>query len=120
MIDWIKRKARAENGRLTRMFAPDGVVIVRDQSTLSQDVTQTAISLVGGEVDAFLHQLESDGYTQPQPGGYLIPWNAIYDLLGHPDCAPSLSLLKIPDVSTYLPALESHNSLTDQAFSISI
>ena len=70
MIDWIKRKAKAENGRLTRIFAPDGIVIVRDQSTLSQDVTQTAKSLSGGEVDAFLYQLESDGYTQPKAGGY--------------------------------------------------
>jgi hypothetical protein len=120
MIDWMKRKIRATSGQLTRCFSPDGVVIVSNPATLPSDATRTTHLVLGGNADDFLHQLESDGYTQPISGGHLLPWAAVYDLLGHPDCAPGLSILELPPISKDTPALESDNSLTDQAFSVSI
>jgi hypothetical protein len=120
MIDWFKRKSKDENGTLMRAFSVDGVLIVGATSTLTEDVARTAKPLLGKETDTFLHQLEDDGYALPQKYGYSISWDAIYDLIGHPEYTSSLSLLDVPSVSACCPALESRDALTDRTFSISI
>jgi hypothetical protein len=97
----------------------DGIAIVNDPSVLTGDPASTA-KLLGKEINDLLYQLEDDGYALSRPDGHLIPWDAIYDLVEHPDYASSLSLLEIPALAPYFPALESSNSLTDHTFSISI
>jgi SNF2 family DNA or RNA helicase len=120
MIDWFRHKSAGDRARWTRVVAADGVVLTADPSALPRDVAQMETSLLGQGVDALLHQLDDDGYVFPVPNGFMIPWDAIYDVLDRPDSGASFSLLALPQIGAYSPMLESRNALTDQTFSISI
>jgi SNF2-related domain/Restriction endonuclease/Helicase conserved C-terminal domain len=120
MVDWIKTKMRTQSGHVARGLSRDGVVIVKDSSALPADAAQTTEFLSVGDVDDLLHQLHDDGYADAQQDGYLIPWEAIYGLLENTDYASSVPLLAIPNVGSFYPTLESHGSLIDKEFSITI
>jgi hypothetical protein len=95
-------------------------LIVSDVTTLTDTAPEHKKHLSANDIEAFLHQLEDEAYAQRRADGYLISWDAIYDLFQHRDYAPSLPLLHIPAVRSYSPVLQSRNSLADQTFSISI
>ena len=62
-----------------------GVAIGKDLSALTGGAPQLAKLLSGQGLNDVLHQLVDDGYVEQQKDEYFISWDAIYDLLAHPD-----------------------------------
>ncbi len=56
----------------------------------------------------------------PVEDGFLIPWDQIYALQAHSGFASSLPLLELPPATLASPVLESHDSLADPHFAITV
>lgn len=52
--------------------------------------------------------------------GFLIPWDQVYALQAHFGFASSLSLSELPPATSASPVLESHHSLADPHFAITV
>ncbi len=120
MRAWFRREIQTSPSQLVRTFTDEGLFIGNDVSGLGENAASMAKPVLAGEIQALIHQFEDDGYVVSQPGGHLVPWEALYEILEHPGYRPSVPLLLLPPVGSYIPALESRGALTDRAFSVAV
>lgn len=69
---------------------------------------------------AFLLQLEDEGYAEIAGDNALLPWGRAFEAMESPEHADSFTLLGLPPVEAWRPALASVGTLTDPGFSIHI
>ena len=103
-----------------RAWASDGLTVVRDPQRLAASVAATAQLLDALDLPGLLEQLEDEGFALPVEDGFLIPWDQVYALQAHSGFASSLPLLELPPATSASPVLESHQSLADPHFAITI
>jgi hypothetical protein len=100
-----------------RAFCIDGVVIGRNDVSLpANSLDPKKIESLGTE--DLLAQLDDEGFTIPQGDAVMIPWDHVFQLLENPDYRGCRDLLGLPKDTNYVPALQSHNTLTDRNFSV--
>jgi hypothetical protein len=99
--DWVRR------------WSASGVI-------LSRSAGQGGLHLRDPTVGGFLTQLCDDGLAVETPDGYLLDWDALYAAMRQPAYAALAEVLSIPRATDARPSLRSHNSLTDEDFSIAI
>lgn len=69
---------------------------------------------------AWLYQLEEEALASQLDGGYVLAWDAVYAMQGHPEHQAPLKLLKLPPQAECTAVLASKGSLEDESFSISV
>jgi SNF2-related domain/Helicase conserved C-terminal domain len=69
---------------------------------------------------SLLAQLEEEGYAQAREGDLFLPWHSVYQVTVVDEFADVLSLLGLPPIKTWRPALESQGGLQDEKFAIYI
>ena len=74
--------------------------------------------LKGSDLGAYANQLAEEGYAEWHDSRYVIPWSAIYRLLGREEHASSLGLLALPPPTVLTPHLVSVGSPADSEFGI--
>jgi hypothetical protein len=72
------------------------------------------------DLNAYLLQLEEEGFVTPLADDWLLPWEQMYEILDAPDHETSIPLLTLPDQSDLRPVLSSSASLADLDFRIII
>jgi hypothetical protein len=65
------------------------------------------------DLNAYLLQLEEEGFVTPLADDWLLPWEQMYEILDAPDHETSIPLLTLPDQSDLRPVLSSSASLAD-------
>ena len=68
----------------------------------------------------FLLQLEDEGYAEIAGDDVFLPWGRAFDAMESPEHTDSLTLLGLPPVEAWRPALASVGTLTDPSFTIHI
>lgn len=74
--------------------------------------------LKASALGAYAEQLVEEGYAEQRDGHCLIPWPALYRLLGCEEHASSVDLLALPPPSVLVPHLASEGSPADPEFRI--
>lgn len=74
--------------------------------------------LKGSGLGAYARQLVEEGYAELHGSRYLIPWPALYRLLGSEGHVSSLGLLALPPLTVLTPHLVSVGSPADSTFGI--
>ncbi len=121
MLNWFRGKATSHPKTIGmyRVFCDDGLVLSRTAAHLpSGSLDAKRLDVVG--LDGLVVQIDDEGLTIAQGEAILIPWDHVYQLLERPDYSDFRELLGLPQDAGYVPALQSHNSLTDREFSIVI
>jgi superfamily II DNA or RNA helicase len=121
MFGWFKGKLRTKTSErwFWRAFLPEGLVIVPNEGSLPATSKGRERIEVAGSED-LLSQLEDDGLTVSHGDAVVIPWEHVFRLLGGSDQQDCRSLLGLPEEVPCVPALQSHGTLTDRSFGISI
>jgi len=118
---WFNKKSNHQEGlSWYRAWIADGIAVVRDQQRLAASELATAQRLNAPDLPGLLEQLEDEGFALPVEDGFLIPWDQVYILQVHSSFASSLPLLELPPATSASPVLESHHSLADPHFAITI
>ncbi len=118
---WFSRKSTHQSAlSWYRTWTSDGLTVVHDPQRLVASVAATAQLLDTPDLPGLLEQLEDEGFALPVEDGFLIPWDQIYALQAHSGFASSLPLLELPPATSASPVLESHHSLTDPHFAITV
>jgi hypothetical protein len=118
---WFGRKSTHPSAlSWYRAWTSDGLTVVRDPQRLAASVAATAQLLDAPDLPGLLEQLEDEGFALPVEDGFLIPWDQIYALQAHSGFASSLPLLELPPATGASPVLESHQSLADPHFAITV
>ncbi|MBF0141335.1 MAG: restriction endonuclease [Magnetococcales bacterium] len=89
---------------------PTGTWPVQDLSSFGPKV----------ELVQFLTQIEDEGFATLDGDTVSIAWHDLYRLMASQDYSESIGLLGLPPVECWRPTLESHGSLTDPGFSITL
>jgi len=108
---------------LSRSYAQDGVHYFPESSEPFDQIRWFDKSEAFGsqaELVSYLSQLEEEGFGQFDGGGMVLPWDAVYQLLGLPEHRESIPLLGLAPIRPIAPNLNSSGGLTDQGFSIAI
>lgn len=92
---------------------PDGLRLSRNASGASRELPDPLL-------EAWLCQLEDEGYVALDDAGTLIPWDTVYALQAHPEHAQALSLLGLPPEAPVTPALVSRGTLEDADFAVHV
>lgn len=71
-------------------------------------------------IPAYLAQLIDDGFAKEAGDGVDVTWDAFYEALRSPGYHELPDVLRLPPFTSFRPALQSSNSLTDSDFSIAI
>lgn len=119
MLHWFRGKTTPASSRkaLLRAFCIGGLVISRNEVDLPPDsLDPKKLEPLGAE--DLLAQLDDEGLTVPEGEALLIPWDHIFQLLENPDYSGCRDLLGLPKDTNCIPALQSHNTLTDRNFSV--
>jgi hypothetical protein len=119
MLSWFKGKSVSftEGKSSWRAYSAEGVAIAADKAALPGG-SQYAGTLEAPGVDGLLAQLDDEGLTVSQGQAVLIPWGHLFQLLDDPNYRDCCSLLGLPQTGTFVPALQSRNTLTDRDFDI--
>lgn len=72
------------------------------------------------QLAAYLDQLFEEDFVSQLSDRWLLPWDALYQLLDDPEHASSLSLLSLPPLAELQPQLASKGGLADGDFSVSL
>src|SRR5262249_3506372 len=100
-----------------RAFSVDGLVLARSEEfLLPSSLDPKRLELAG--LDGLVAQIDDEGLAVAQGETILIPWNHVFQLLEGPDYSGCRELLSLPQDAGYVPALQSHHTLTDRDFSI--
>lgn len=121
MFGWFKGKSTTKTSerRFWRAFLADGLVVAPDEGGLPSIAKGRARIETAGSED-LLSQIDDDGLTSSHGDAVVIPWEHVFRLLGGSDQQDCRSLLGLPDEVACVPALQSHGTLTDRNFGISV
>lgn len=72
------------------------------------------------QLAAYLDQLFEEDFVSQLSDRWLLPWDALYQLLADPEHASSLPLLSLPPLAELQPQLASKGGLADGDFSVSL
>lgn len=72
------------------------------------------------ELAMLLSQLEEEGFAEQSAESVKLAWQDFYRLVASPEHGASVSVLKLPPVEQWRPALSSKETLSDPAFAVSI
>ena len=119
MLSWFRGKAESspEGIGMYRGFHDDGVILTRVAASLPSSSLDSK-RLDGAGLDGLVAQIDDEGLTVVQGEALLIPWDHVFQILENPDYSGSRELLGLPKDAEYVPALQSHHTLTDRDFSI--
>ncbi|TQK03439.1 DEAD/DEAH box helicase [Herbaspirillum sp. SJZ107] len=70
------------------------------------------------DVNAYLLQLEEEGFVTRLADDWLLPWDQMYEILDAPEHETSIPLLTLPEQSDLRPVLSSSASLADLDFRV--
>ena len=73
-----------------------------------------------GELAMLLGQLEEEGYAEPHGKSVTLSWQDFYRVVASPEHGTSVSILKLPSIEIWRPALSSKETLIDPEFAVSI
>jgi hypothetical protein len=117
MLNWFRGKAAASP--IYRAFCDDGLILAYTETCLPPGCLD-AKQLNSAGVDGLLAQIDDEGLTVPRGEAILIPWDHVFQLLDSTHYQDCRELLSLPQEAAYVPALQSHRTLTDYDFSIVI
>src|SRR5882672_5008374 len=96
-------------------FADEGVWLV---------ASEMRDELNAQHILSLMHQLEDEGYVErlheQDELRWLLSWQSVYSLSNHKSYAGSLAALNVPKIVDAVPYVESHGSLTDDDFTITV
>ncbi|MBK6961592.1 MAG: restriction endonuclease [Gammaproteobacteria bacterium] len=72
--------------------------------------------LLGG----LLRQLEDEGLAVADGDGYVLPWDAVYELMEHPEYAQAIAWFELPAVAPVQVTVSSRDTLEDSTFDIAV
>ncbi|MEI7968365.1 MAG: SNF2-related protein [Betaproteobacteria bacterium] len=113
LLGRFKQRGTPSSPRWYAKESEAGLLVTR----ISDDARPLEHTLI---LDGWLSQLEDDGFACPIENGFLVSWDALYELHDHREHAQALVMLSLPPVTEATPILSSRGSLDDEAFSISI
>ena len=111
---------KAEDGpSIQRTLAPEGARFASLISGGWESRNPAGFGFESG-LAAFLLQLEDEGYAEIAGDEVFLPWGRAFEAMESPEHADSFTLLGLPPVEAWRPALASVGTLTDPGFSIHI
>lgn len=111
---------KAEDGpSIQRTLAPEGARFASLIPGGWESRNPAGFGLESG-LAAFLLQLEDEGYAEIAGDEVFLPWGRAFEVMESPEHADSFTLLGLPPVEAWRPALASVGTLTDPGFSIHI
>jgi hypothetical protein len=100
-----------------RAFCEDGLILATTPACLpSGSWDSKRLNAMG--LDGLVAQIDDEGLTIVLGEAILILWDHVFQLLESPDYPGFRELLSLPQDARYVPALQSHHTLTDRDFSI--
>jgi hypothetical protein len=100
-----------------RAFCETGLALARAATCLPAGSLDAKL-LDGAGLDGLMAQIDDEGLTIVEEESILIPWDHVFQLLESPDYPDFREWLSLPKNAAYVPALQSHHTLTDRDFSI--
>jgi hypothetical protein len=119
MLNWFRGEAASspEGTGMYRAFSVDGLVLARSDAFLpSSSLDPKRLEVAG--LAGLVAQIDDEGLTVALGETILIPWDHVFQLLESRDYSGCKELLGLPQDAGYVPALQSHHTLTDRDFSI--
>ncbi len=107
--------------QLRRVYTEDGVRFSQATSVGSRwSLEEQQLSPDERPLASYLEQLVTEGLASDEEETILLPWQSVYALLSDEDHRGSVPLLSLPEVSDWVPCLESTGALSDSDFRIAV